>query len=263
MGGVSHLLRLVPEDEGSNATESLLELVSEDVEALAYLRCASRHVVLSDGEPLALRRKLVARGHHHTPAEVEAAIYEVALVLFPESWAAAHERLRLCVESRSKTTSLSSKRRSGERAAKTSPEEAIASLLLEDTASLREVASLSLYPLLGDELLRVTRRLWRALRERGRHFEPRHFSDHLYSVVRDIFPHSPGAEWSVEWADAVTRAALTHVASHTSRGASPDSSEAALNAVAEIEQAALAEDRRRYRLAVRAWVDAVLPPEPE
>lgn len=258
MGGVSHLQRLVPEDEGSNATESLLEVVAEDAEALATLRRASRHVVLSDGEPLALRRKLVARGHHHTPAEVEAAIYEVALDLFPESWAAAHERLRLCVESRSKTTSLSSKR--GERAAETSPEEAIASLLLEDTASLREVAALSLYPLLGDELLRVTRRLWRALRARGHHYQGRYFSDHVYAVVRDLFPSSPGAAWSEEWAGAVACAAIEHVASQTPRGGAPVNTEAVERAVAEVEEAALAEDRRAYRRGVRSWVDASFAP---
>ncbi len=259
MGGVSHLLRLVPDEEGSNATESLLEVVAEDAEALASLRRASAHVDMPDREPSALRQMLSRCGQRYTHEEVEAAIYEVALVLLPESWAAARERLRLRVEAQAKTASISSQRNRTAAEGPT-PEEAIQELLLEDTACLREVASLSLQPLLGGELLRVTRLLWRALRNRGRHFEGRYFSDHVYAVVRDLFPYSPGAEWSDEWANAIALAAIDHVARQTPRGSVPVASEEVERAVAEIEAAGVAEDRRAYRRAVRSWVDGMLAP---
>ncbi len=255
----SHLLRAVADDSLPPAADALLELVAEDAEALAVLQRASRYVVLPDREPSALRQTLSRQGQRYSYEEVEAAIYEVAHELLPESWAAARERLRLRVEAQAKTTPIA---RKGKRTAADdlTPEDAIAHLLVEDTACLREVASLSLYPLLGGELTRVTRLLWRALRNRGHHFEGRYFSDHVYAVVRDLFPSSPGAAWSEEWADAIANAAITHVASRTPRGAAPVASEEVERAVAGMEEAALAEDRRAYRRAVRSWVDATLAP---
>ncbi len=258
---VASHLRVLPEapSEATTAADALRELVSEDAEALASLRRASAHVVMPDREPSALRQMLSRRGQRYTHEEVEAAIYEVAFELLPESWAAARERLRLRVEAQAKTTPISKK---GKRTAAEdmTPEEAIANLLAEDTACLREVASLSLYPLVGDELWRVARMLWRALRNRGHHYQGRYFSDHVYAVVRDLFPSSPGAAWSEEWAGAVACAAIEHVASQTPRGGAPVNTEAVERAVAEVEEAALAEDRRAYRRGVRSWVDASFAP---
>ncbi len=257
-------LRAVLDDPGrdASATDALLDLLaSEDAEALAVLQRASRHVVIPDREPSALRQILSRRsqGQRYSYEEVEAAIYEVALELLPESWAASRERLRLRVEGRSKTTPIA---RKGKRTAADdlTPEDAIAHLLVEDTACLREVASLSLYPLLGGELTRVTRLLWRALRGRGHHYQGRYFSDHLYAVVRDLFPSSPGAEWSEEWANAIALAAINHVASQKPPGSAPVNTDAVERAVAEVEDAGAAEDRRAYRRAVRSWVDGMLAP---
>ncbi len=251
--GVSHL-GAVPEDPQPPAAESLLELLAEDADAGVSLRRASRHVVLPDREPMALRQMLHRRGFRYGHEEVEAAVFEVSLELLPESWAAARERLRLRSEKPVSQLVEEAKKKA------TPTPEAIASLLAEDTACLREVASLSQYPLVGEEMLRVTLKLWRALRRRGRHYRGRYFSDHLAVVVRDLFPHSKGAEWSVEWADAVACAAAKHVASQVPPGVQPVPSEDEERAFGEIRKAALAEDRGAYRRAVRSWVDAVLVP---
>ncbi len=293
--GARHLFPAgpAPDDGSPPAADALLELVAEDADAGGCLRRASRHVVLTDREPAALRRMLASRGHRHTHEEVERAVYEVALELLPESWAAARERLRLRVEDARKTVPIGGARSSAGASEPARPEKGgppvlvrrgkpdahgpeadpdagtpegaspegdILRLLSEDTACLREVASLSQYPLVGDELLRVSRRLWRAGRARGRHHRGRHFSDHVAAVVRDLFPHSPGAAWSEEWADAIARAGAEYVARRTPVGASPVPSEDEEKAFAEIREAAEREDRRAYRLAVRAWVDAVLAP---
>ena len=259
--GVSRI-GAVPEDPHTPAVESLLELVVEDADAVASLRRASRHVVLPDREPTALRQMLHRRGLRYGHEEVEAAVFEVSLELLPESWAAARERLRLRTEKPVSRLAEGAKKAPPTPDAPSGPppEDAIASLLADDTACLREVASLSLHPLVGEELLRVSRRLWRALRARGRHYRGRHFSDHLAAVVRDLFPHSPGARWSPEWEAAIAQAAVGHVRSQTPTGAQPVPSEASRIAFDRVREAALSEDRRAYRLAVRAWVDAELAP---
>ncbi len=256
--GVSRI-GAVPEDPQPPAAESLLELLAEDSDAVASLRRASRHVVLPDREPMALRQMLHRRGLRYGHEEVEAAVFEVALELLPESWAAARERLRLRSE-KPVSQLVDGAKRKGTQTDGPLPEDAIAALLLEDTACLREVATLSLYPLVGEELLRVSRRLWRALRARGRHYRGRHFSDHLAAVVKDLFPHSPGAKWSPDWEAAISKAAARHVHLQTPPGAQPVPSEASRIAFDRVREAALAEDRRAYRLAVREWVDAELAP---
>ena len=260
--GVSRL-GVVPKDPQPPATESLLELVAEDADAGALLRRASRHVVPSDREPSKLRQMLYGRGHRYSHEEVEAAVYEVSLELLPGSWAAARERLRLRTERPVSRLADGAKRKpppTQDAPTGPPPEDAIAAMLADDTACLREVASLSLYPLVGEELLRVSRRLWRALRARGRHYRGRHFSDHVAAVVKELFPHSPGAAWSSEWAQAVAHAGTEYVSRRTPIGARPVPSEEEEEAFAEIRAAAESEDRRAYRLAVRRWVDAMLAP---
>ncbi len=68
------------------------------------------------------------------------------------------------------------------------------------------------------------------------------------------------AEWNTEWAQTIALAGAEYVARHTPPGARPVPSEAVEKAVAEIAAAGEAQDRRRFRLAVRAWVDASLAP---
>lgn len=272
----------ISDDALPTATDALLDLlVSEDEEspeAMDLLRRASCHVVLPDREPSALRQMLARRGQRYTHSEVEESVFEVSLGLLPESWAAARERLRVRVEAAEKTVALPKPEEPSRRKGKSpvlsrrgsrpaaepttspTPEGAILKLLSDDTACLREVASLSQYPLVGEELRRVSQQVWHALRRRGRDYRGRHFSDHLAAVVKDLFPHSKGAEWSPEWAHAIAHVGVEHVARRTPPGAQPVPSEEEERAFKDIRQAAISEDRRAYRLAVRSWVDAVLLP---
>lgn len=230
-------------DESGATADALLDLLSEDREAMVHLTHASKFIVLPTKIVTILRTALVRRGQHYPYDEVEAAIYEVALDLFPASWAAAKERLNLYVLARR------------EQPVEQMPEDAIKVLAHASRTHLMELASLSLGVLEGDELLRVTRVLWSTLSEVGKRFEPEHFSDHVYAVVRDLFPHAQGARWSSRWAEEILSRDIQYVAERYIEGADLSATE---DTVDEITTAGLAEDRRRYRRAVRAWVVAHL-----
>ena len=46
----------------------------------------------------------------------------------------------------------------------------------------------------------------------GHHFQTEELEDALLSLVRDLLPHSPAAQWDTEWAHALCKAALSRLA---------------------------------------------------
>ncbi len=240
----SHLLSVVPDPEPMWAYDALLELLSEDEEALArFSRACGQYVIFPDGQVLAFRSALARRDHRYRYEHVEAALYSLALEELPESWAAGRERLRRLQENRSAV---------GAPTATTAVED----LLVAETVWLREIGLLAEDPPDYDRLREFAAKVWTELRRRGRDFQPEHFSEHVHAVLCAVFPHAPGAAWDETWADGLTTRAIAHVARRVAPGAYPGDSERVARADAEVGAAYAEEDRRRYRRALRKWLEA-------
>lgn len=207
-------LRLVEDTDPSGAGEarlrdaegSLLDaLASDALQARLEAACEAGAAALREEVPV-FRAILKERGHrfrrhdreHEETAE---ALYELAGKLLPASRAAALTRIR--------------ERVVGRQEARTA-QEAVEELVAAEHDWYDELVLLSgMQP--GQERLRsVAQRLWNELRNQGQHHEPKGFADHVWMVVRDFFPGSPGAAWDSEWADGIYSEALRDLARHAS-----------------------------------------------
>lgn len=246
MAAERHLC-LVPDAGPVLAYEALLDLFADDGEATArFERACRRFVLLPDGEVMALRSALARQGCSHTFDDVEAALYALALEELPKSWAAGRERLRLRVRDRD----------AGGGAPKAAT--AVEDLVAAETVWLRELWLLAEDPPSYLRLREVSSRVWAELRRHGRTFDPEHFSEHVHEVVRAVFPHAPGAAWDTAWADVLAKRAIAYVGKRVPTRSGGTASAELDRAHDEVVAAAEAEDRRRYRRALREWVAATL-----
>ena len=238
-------LYLFPDAGPALAYDALLDLLADDGEALGrFARACRRFVIVPDSEVMALRSALSRRGRSHTYADVEAALYELALEELPGSWAAGRERLRRRVRGRNDED--------GARTAAT----AIEDLVAGETVWLRELALLAEDTPDYSRLREVSARVWAALRRRRQDFGPEHFSEYVHEVMCAVFPYARGAAWDYKWAGDLARRALVYVAERAPACPDTSASDEVARAYEEVVAAAEVEDRRRYRRALREWVAA-------
>lgn len=246
MAAVRHL-SAVPDPEPVRVYEALLDLLAEYKEASArFESVCRRYTIFPDGEVLVFRAVLVRHGQHCRYEDVEAALYALALEELPKSWAAGRERLRLRVRDRD----------AGGGAPKAAT--AVEDLVAAETVWLRELWLLAEDPPSYLRLREVSSRVWAELRRHGRNFDPEHFSEHVHEVVRAVFPHAPGAAWDTAWADVLAKRAIAYVGKRIPTRSGGTASAELDRAHDEVVAAAEAEDRRRYRRALREWVAATL-----
>lgn len=205
-------------------------------------------------EAPAFRAVLPAHLRHYRYETTEDALYGLALDLLPSSPAASRARLQARVHARARAP-LARGREGADASHRGSPAvAAIQDLLVSDTRYLKELSLLAMSPPDYGYLREVATKLWSELRLRGHEFDGEGFTDHVWAVLRELFPYSPGAAWDHEWAAGLVRRAFRHVADRHVEGAHW----VGLPAESEVSLAAEAEDRVRYRAAVRAWVRAAL-----
>ncbi len=200
-------------------------------------------------EAEAFRAVLPARLRHQGRREaLEETLHELALALLPSSLAASRARLRSIIHARSRG------RDGGGVSQQRSPAVvAIQDLLVSDPRYFKELALLAMSPPNYCYLREVAAAFRLEIVRDGREVEGGEcFTDGLWIVMRELFPASPGAAWDREWAEGLMRSARRYVAERDGEEANP----AWLHEEAEIAGAAEAEDRVRYRAAVRAWACA-------
>lgn len=108
----------------------------------------------------------------------------------------------------------------------------------------------------GHFRLRSQARQWRdTLRDRGQEHTLEDAEDALWELARDLLPNTSAAAWDTEWAGELAKKALDYLAKRYVE-------EADLSGLGwwddEIVAAGVAEDRARYRVAVRSYVRAGL-----
>lgn len=241
MATASHL-NVVPDPEPMWAYDALLELLSEDEEALArFSRACGQYVIFPDGQVLAFRSALARRDHRYRYEHVEAALYALALEELPESWAAGRERLRRLREDR-------------DAAVVRTAAMAVVDLVATESVWLRELWLLAEDPPDYSRLREVSAKVWIELRRRGRDFQPEHFSEQVHEVLRAVFPHSPGAAWDRVWADDLYRRAESYLDENGIRETLATEEEA--EHVLRADRAIAENDRIGYRRALRDWMAA-------
>lgn len=134
-----------------------------------------------------LRERGRARGIpvHVLKDALEALIPELAAELLPDSPAASWEWLLGRI-------------RAGE-VPQDDPSGAVQRLAAADPRFFRMLTRVALQKPDQTRLVGAARKIWAALRDRGRRHEPRAFSDHVWIAVREMFPTLPGSEWDEEW----------------------------------------------------------------
>lgn len=147
-------------------------------------------------------------------------------------------------------------RRQGERAVA-----AILELAVKEERCFKALTHLALNPdgPNEEELLGMARDVFAALRHRGRRVRPEGFSEHVWRALREVLPNAPGVRWDEAWADGLARRALVYVAERVPAYPDTGDSDGPERAHDEVVAAAEAEDRRRYRRALRVWVAATRP----
>ncbi len=248
-------LRLVKEP--SDAREIRLALLTlldgnDDIRERFEAVCAQGVFWLRDDSP-AFRSALAAHGQHYRHDEIESVLYALAEELLPGSWAAGWERLQCRVAHRGL-------RERGMVTATTTSTAAVAieKLMHEENVWLKELYLLAMSPPDYGYLREVSTKVWAELRRRGEVFHGKHFTDYMYEVLHAIFPLSPGARWDDAWAESLAIRAIAHVGAKAPGGVCPELPEEVQEAADEMDAAAVAEDRRRYRRAVGSWVEATL-----
>ena len=108
-----------------------------------------------------------------------------------------------------------------------------------------------------EELLGLVREAFATLRRRGHRIGPKGFSDYVWRALREVLPDAPGVRWDGAWADGLQRRASDHLSTRISPRTYPGKSRRVQAAGDEIGAAYAAEDRRRYRQALREWMAAV------
>jgi hypothetical protein len=93
------------------------------------------------------------------------------------------------------------------------------------------------------------------LADRGMSFELSEVEDALWELARELMPDSPAATWDTEWAGELAEKALRYLQERHVPGADLTALEPFDE---EVVAAGFAEDRHRYRQAVREYVKAGL-----
>lgn len=241
-------------EESENARNALRALVEADPDAAAvYEKQCEQGLVGIETRAKKLGLELEARGEFHKRGALEAAITELAVEKHPESAAAAWEGL-LARRLRDGRVARLEKPSSGTRAVAPvvdfAAEEWCFKLLTHlalDTDGPEEGA-----------LLHASREVYAALRRRGRRVRPAGFSEHIWGALREVLPDAPGVRWSDAWAGDLARRALAYVSERDPAYPDAGDSDEIERAHAEVVAADEAEDRRRYRRALREWVEACL-----
>ncbi len=228
------------------AEEALLELILEGGSlAIRFENACRAGATALRAEILAFRSSLLQHGHRFAThagqhEETGEALFVVCHELLPDSPAAAWGRFR---------------ERVAERTVRDAADEceALEALLAGEYAVWDELV---LAASVGHaRLVPLAQFLRGELSRRGKHCKPKGFSDHVWTIVRMLAPESPMAEWDQAWADRHLRSVLRRVAEEYVPG---DAQVEDSRENEEISAAADAEDRARYRAAVRAWVQAQL-----
>lgn len=195
-----------------------------------------------------LRLALEGRGEMHGQEAVEVAIPEMALDTYPESPAAAWEKLH----------SLDRIRQEHVVSVRDGAVPAVVDAAVKEERLFKAMTHLALGADGPSEegLLAVSREVYTALRRRSLRFSPRGFSGHVWEAIRDVFPDAPGVRWDGAWADDLAKRAVARVAARVPAYAGGGASEELDRAHDEVVAAAEAEDRCRYRRALREWVVA-------
>lgn len=238
------------EEEIAAARLALADLVLSDSRAWAlYEKQVGQGLVGMHGRARELRKMLEEGGRVHEQGAVEVAIPELALRTHPASVAAAWERLH-CRENARREYAVNE--RDGAVAA-------VVDLASKDEAIFNALTHVALDPdgPRENDLLEAARAVHAALLRRGLRFRPRGFSDHVWRALLEVFPDAPGVRWDEAWADGL----MTRAGVHVGRRVDPESYDGDLPGVARAEaevcEAYAAEDRRRYRRALRKWMAAV------
>ncbi len=239
--------------EMARARLDLVDLLLEDTQAGELFERQCREGLIGIHETAkALRLAMEERGQHHEQGAVEVAIPELAVKTYPASAAAAWERLL----ARARRTE---KVRRGDGAVA-----AVVDLAAKEEWCFRAMTHLALDSEGPHEaeLLAVTREVYAVLHRRGWRYPARRFSEHVWRAVGEVMPSAPGVRFNDTWADDLMRRAIKHIAEAKVSGRSKDfDTEKVALAEDEVGEAYAAEDRRRYRRAVRAWASLQASPK--
>lgn len=177
-----------------SARKALMEVLASDASLRARFEkpCLDSAAALRE-EVLAFRAVLkqhghVFRDHRCEHEETAGALYELAGDLLPDSAAAALALLRRRVRGRQEVRTVG---------------EAVEGMAASEHEWFDALVLLSGSPPDQERLRAVAQRIWHEFRGRGQRHEPRDFSDHVWTVVKSLFPGSPGAAWDSEWAACI------------------------------------------------------------
>ena len=107
-----------------------------------------------------------------------------------------------------------------------------------------------------------TRQFRDELEERGSNFSAEEVEDALLGLARELLPESAAAQWDAEWAHALCKGALRHLAEHYARLAAKEKDILDLSNQdiwdQRIRSAGLDNDPVDFRTALKGWEEAGL-----
>ncbi len=113
--------------------------------------------------------------------------------------------------------------------------------------------------------LRLTTQSWQFrddFRDRSHKFSADEVEDALLSLVREVLPNTPAAQWDTEWAHKLCKDALGRLAEHYTRLAVEECDALDLSGLDVWDQrmhtAGLANDPAAFRTALKGWEQAGL-----
>jgi hypothetical protein len=100
------------------------------------------------------------------------------------------------------------------------------------------------------------------LNDRGNQFQEEEVEDSLLGLARELLPDTPAAQWDAEWAHALCKDTLAHLAKRYAEFSSADQEMLDFSAQGvwdeRMHEAGLANDPVAFRVALEGWTRAGL-----
>jgi hypothetical protein len=117
----------------------------------------------------------------------------------------------------------------------------------------------------GTSAFRLRSQAWQfceELNDRGNQFQADEMEDALLGLARELLPHTPAAQWDVEWAHDLCKDALAHLAKRYAELSTAEKEAVKLSCQdvwdERMHAAGLANDPAAFRMALKGWEHARL-----